>query len=74
MRTTECPLGKSVIYSFLFLNCFNIALEYGRNTFLLLALGYGVFDNHQTVFTELVTRILLIFVQMAGEGNFVGLL
>src|SRR4051812_901958 len=46
---------------------------YCFSTFLLSALGQGVFESHHTRFTALLTRMRLTFTHSAGAGIAPGL-
>lgn len=67
----SCPLGRFLaVYPFL--NNSSILLLYGCKTRLLLALGYGVLDNHHTVLIASFTLTLRTFTYSAGVGSLEG--
>src|SRR5438093_523507 len=67
-----CPDGRVVgCKPFAFRRC--MSLLYGLSTCLLLALGQGVLDSHQTYSTESRSPILRTVTHSAGAGILAGL-
>src|SRR5882672_3887843 len=67
-----CPLGRTVARTPRRFSRIISAL-YGFKTFLLSALGHGVFPSHQTCSTESFTLMRRTVTHSAGIGSFAGL-